>query len=188
MRPLVEDYIAKLKPYVPGKPIEELERELGGPFHTIDWAELNVNLFTALRLQKLVLSLVIATLIFVAAFTVVATLIMIVLEKKREIAILKAMGATSWTVLRVFVVQGTVIGLAGTLLGLLVGGGLVAYLATLEFPLDPKVYLIDHLPVVVDGSEFVVTAIVSLLICSLSTVAPSAWAANMLPVDGLRYE
>ncbi len=166
----------------------ELERELGGPFHTIDWAELNVNLFTALRLQKLVLSLVIATLIFVAAFTVVATLIMIVLEKKREIAILKAMGATSWTVLRVFVVQGTVIGLAGTLLGLLVGGGLVAYLATLEFPLDPKVYLIDHLPVVVDGSEFVVTAIVSLLICSLSTVAPSAWAANMLPVDGLRYE
>ncbi|MEM1418937.1 MAG: ABC transporter permease, partial [Myxococcota bacterium] len=166
----------------------ELERELGGPFHTIDWAELNVNLFTALRLQKLVLSLVIATLIFVAAFTVVATLIMIVLEKRREIAILKAMGATSWTVLRVFVVQGTIIGLVGTLVGLALGGAVVAYLATLEFPLDPKVYLIDHLPVVVDGSEFVITAVVSLLICSLSTVAPSAWAANMLPVEGLRYE
>jgi lipoprotein-releasing system permease protein len=165
-----------------------LERELGGPFHTIDWAELNRNLFTALEIQKFVLSLVIAIIIIVAAFNVVATLIMVVLEKKREIAILKAMGANDSTVLGVFVVQGVVIGVVGTLIGLVLGGGLVAYLSMVEFPLDPKVYLIDHVPVVVDGSEFVVTAIIAILICSVATLIPSAWAARMLPVDGLRYE
>ncbi len=165
-----------------------LERELGGPFHTLDWAELNRNLFTALKIQKVTLGLVIATIIFVAAFNVVATLIMVVLEKKREIAILKAMGATDWTILGVFVVQGVVIGVIGTAIGLLLGGALVTYLSVFEFPLDPKVYLIDHLPVVVDGSEFVITALVALAICTLSTIAPSTWAARMLPVDGLRYE
>lgn len=165
-----------------------LERELGGPFHTLDWAELNRNLFTALKIQKVTLGLVIATIIFVAAFNVVATLIMVVLEKKREIAILKAMGATDSTILGVFVVQGVVIGVIGTAIGLLLGGALVTYLSVFEFPLDPKVYLIDHLPVVVDGSEFVITALVALAICTLSTIAPSTWAARMLPVDGLRYE
>ncbi len=165
-----------------------LERELGGPFHTLDWAELNRNLFTALEIQKVTLGLVIATIIFVAAFNVIATLIMIVLEKKREIAILKAMGATDWTVLNVFVIQGMVIGVIGTLIGLFIGGGLVAYLATFEFPLDPKVYLIDHLPVVFDGSELVITSLVAIAICTVATIAPSAWAARMLPVEGLRYE
>jgi lipoprotein-releasing system permease protein len=165
-----------------------LERELGGPFHTLDWAELNRNLFTALEIQKVTLGLVIATIIFVAAFNVIATLIMIVLEKKREIAILKAMGATDWTVLNVFVIQGMVIGVIGTLIGLVIGGGLIAYLATFEFPLDPKVYLIDHLPVVFDGSELVITSLVAIAICTVATIAPSAWAARMLPVEGLRYE
>jgi len=165
-----------------------LERELGGPFHTLDWAELNRNLFTALKIQKVVLGFVIATIIFVAAFNVIATLIMIVLEKKREIAILKAMGATDATILSIFVLQGFVIGVIGTVIGLLIGGGFVGYLATYELALDPKVYLIDHLPVVVDGSEFLITSLVALGICTLSTLAPSAYAANMLPVDGLRYE
>ena len=166
----------------------KLERELGGPFHTLDWAELNRNLFTALEIQKLTLGLVIATIIFVAAFNVIATLIMIVLEKKREIAILKAMGATDLTILLVFVLQGLVIGVIGTLIGLVVGGGLIAYLAFVEFPLDPKVYLIDHLPVVFDGSELLITSGVAILICTLATIAPSTWAARMLPVEGLRYE
>ncbi|MEM9861569.1 MAG: ABC transporter permease, partial [Myxococcota bacterium] len=70
----------------------------------------------------------------------------------------------------------------------LLGGGLVAYLGVFEFPLDPKVYLIDHLPVLVNGSEFVITAVVAIVICTTATVAPSAWAARMLPVEGLRYE
>lgn len=165
-----------------------IEQKLGGAFHTLDWSELNRNLFTALEVQKIALTLVIATIIFVAAFNVIATLIMIVLEKKREIAILKAMGATDGTVLGVFMVQGVVVGVIGTLIGVLVGGGLVTYLDRIRFPLDPKVYLIDHLPVVLNPTVFLVTIGIALLICTLSTIAPSWWAARMLPVDGLRYE
>ncbi len=165
-----------------------IEQKLGGAFHSLDWSELNRNLFTALEVQKIALTLVIATIIFVAAFNVIATLIMIVLEKKREIAILKAMGATDATVLSVFMVQGVVIGVIGTLAGVIVGGGLVAYLDKIRFELDPKVYLIDHLPVVINPSVFFVTIGIALLICTLSTIAPSWWAARMLPVDGLRYE
>jgi lipoprotein-releasing system permease protein len=166
----------------------ELERDLGSPFHTMDWATLNHNLFTALRIQQVVLSLVIATIIFVAAFNVVATLIMIVIEKKREIAILKAMGATDRTVLGVFLVQGGVIGVVGTTIGLLIGGLVVFALEKLEYPLDPKVYLIDHLPVVISGWEFFLTAAVALSICIVATLAPSWWAARMLPADGVRHE
>jgi lipoprotein-releasing system permease protein len=165
-----------------------IEQELGGAFHSLDWSELNRNLFTALEVQKIALTLVIATIIFVAAFNVIATLIMIVIEKKREIAILKAMGATDMTILGVFMVQGVVVGVIGTLAGVLVGGGLVVYLDKIRFPLDPKVYLIDHLPVVLNPTVFVVTIGIALLICTVSTIAPSWWAARMLPVDGLRYE
>ena len=165
-----------------------IEQDLGGAFHSLDWSELNRNLFTALEVQKIALTLVIATIIFVAAFNVIATLIMIVIEKKREIAILKAMGATDGTVLGIFMVQGVVVGVIGTLAGVLVGGGLVAYLDKIRFPLDPKVYLIDHLPVVLNPTVFLVTIGIALLICTVSTIAPSWWAARMLPVDGLRYE
>jgi len=165
-----------------------IEQDLGGAFHALDWSELNRNLFTALEVQKIALTLVIATIIFVAAFNVIATLIMIVLEKKREIAILKAMGATDATVLGVFMVQGVVVGVIGTLAGVLVGGGLITYLDKIRFPLDPKVYLIDHLPVVLNPSVFLITIGIALLICTVSTIAPSWWAARMLPVDGLRYE
>ncbi|MGB5812377.1 MAG: ABC transporter permease [Polyangiales bacterium] len=165
-----------------------IEQDLGGSFHTLDWSELNRNLFTALEVQKIALTLVIATIIFVAAFNVIATLIMIVLEKKREIAILKAMGATDGTVLTIFMVQGVVVGVVGTLIGVIVGGGIIAYLDRIQFPLDPKVYLIDHLPVVISPSVFLITIGIALLICTVSTIAPSWWAARMLPVDGLRYE
>lgn len=165
-----------------------IEQDLGGAFHTLDWSELNRNLFTALEVQKIALTLVIATIIFVAAFNVIATLIMIVLEKKREIAILKAMGATDATVLGIFMLQGVVVGVVGTTIGVLVGGGIVTYLDRVRFPLDPKVYLIDHLPVVLSPTVFMVTIGIALLICTVSTIAPSWWAARMLPVDGLRYE
>jgi lipoprotein-releasing system permease protein len=166
-----------------------LERVLGGgPYHTMDWRELNRNLFTALEIQKVILSLVIATIILVAAFNVIATLIMVVLEKKREIAILKAMGARSGSILLVFMVQGVLIGLVGTLLGLLLGGGVCLYLERFEFPLDPAVYLIDHLPVRTSLLEYVLTVCLALFICMVATVIPSWWAARLLPAEGVRYE
>ena len=165
-----------------------LERELAGPFYTLDWAELNHGLFTALQLQKVIIALVTSSIVFVAAFMVIATLIMIVIEKKREIAILKAMGAGARSILTIFIVQGTIIGVIGTLLGLLVGGGVCLYLDTFRYPLDPAVYRIDHLPVLITPLEFLITLVVSLVICTTATIAPSFWAARMLPVDGLRYE
>ncbi|HMI91258.1 MAG TPA: FtsX-like permease family protein, partial [Polyangiales bacterium] len=164
-----------------------LERELGGgPFHTMDWKELNHNLFTALEVQKVMLSLVIATIILVAAFNVIATLIMIVLEKRREVAILKAMGARDSAVLQIFLVQGAAIGIVGTAIGLVLGGAVCAYLSVFEFPLDPKVYLINHLPVRTSPVEFVITVVIALLICVTATLIPSYWAARLLPADGIR--
>ena len=164
-----------------------LERKLGGgPFHTMDWRELNNNLFTALEMQKAVLSLVIATIILVAAFNVIATLIMIVLEKRREIAILKAMGARDGAILRIFMVQGAAIGLVGTAMGLLLGGAVCAYLSVFTFKLDPKVYLIGHLPIRTSLHEFLLTTVIALSICISSTIIPSWWAARMLPADGVR--
>lgn len=164
-----------------------LERELGGgPFHTMDWRELNHNMFTALEMQKVMLSLVIATIIFVAAFNVVATLIMIVLEKRREIAILKAMGAKDLAILQIFLVQGASIGAVGTGLGLLIGGTICGYLNYFRFPLDPKVYLIDHLPIRTSWTEFAATVLIAIGICITATLIPSLWAARMLPAEGVR--
>jgi len=164
-----------------------LERDLGGgPFHTMDWRELNHNLFTALEMQKVMLSLVIATIIFVAAFNVVATLIMIVLEKRREIAILKAMGSKDTAILQIFMVQGAAIGGVGTSIGLVIGGAICGYLNYFQFPLDPKVYLIDHLPIRTSWTEFVATILIALGICVCATLIPSLWAARMLPADGVR--
>ncbi|RLB47577.1 MAG: ABC transporter permease [Deltaproteobacteria bacterium] len=166
-----------------------IERELGGGrFHTMDWQELNRNLFTALEIQKVMLSLVTASIMVVAALVVIATLIILVLEKKREIAILKAMGAKDSSVLAIFMVQGIIIGAVGTFFGLLTGGGAVLYLATYKFPLDPKVYLIDHLPVRISAQEFLITSVVAFVICTLATLIPSWWAARLLPADGVRYE
>jgi lipoprotein-releasing system permease protein len=164
-----------------------IERDLGGgPFKILTWGELNHNLFTALEVQKLMLSIVIATIVFVAAFNVVATLIMVVLEKRREIAILKAMGAKDHAILQIFMVQGAAIGITGTSIGLAVGGAVCAYLHYFRFPLDSKVYLIDHLPIRTSAAEFIGTILISLGICVTATLIPSLYAARLLPADGIR--
>ncbi len=118
----------------------------------------------------------------------IATLIMIVIEKKREIAILKAMGARDSHVLVVFLVQGMVIGLLGTAIGIAVGGGLCFWLEAYQFPLDPHVYLIDHVPIRTSPMEFLWTVLIAMGICLIATLVPSWWAARLLPADGVRYE
>lgn len=165
------------------------ERTMGaGPYHTLDWFELNRNLFAALELQKVMLSLIIATIVFIAAFNVVATLMITVLDRKKEIAILKAMGAAPLDILVIFLLQGLVIGLVGIALGIALGGGVCYYLETHRMALDPRVYLIDHLPVLVDRGAFVSTALISLVICGLATALPSVWAARMRPAEGIRQD
>jgi lipoprotein-releasing system permease protein len=159
-----------------------------GVYHTMDWRELNHGLFTALLIQQIGMSFVLGLIILVAACTVIATLIMVVLEKKKEIALLKALGAKNDAILRTFLYQGGIIGLAGTALGILIGWLCCRFLLVYSFPLDPKVYFISRLPVSMRPIEFVLPAVVAVLICLVATVFPAVYAAQLRPADGLRAE
>jgi lipoprotein-releasing system permease protein len=159
-----------------------------GLYHTMDWEELNHGLFTALRIQKISMSLILGLIIVVATFTVVATLIMIVLDKKKDVAILKAMGATDGAILRTFLYQGAFIGGSGTIVGLLLGILVCKGLFVYAFPLDPKVYFISHLPVETSPLDFLITGFGAIGICLIFTVFPAVYAAALRPADGLRAQ
>jgi lipoprotein-releasing system permease protein len=159
-----------------------------GIYHTMDWQELNHGLFTALLFQRIAMSSALALIILVAACTVIATLIMVVLEKKKEISVLKAIGAKNDAILRIFVYQGGIIGLTGTAVGLLLGWISCRFLLAYAFPLDPKVYFISRLPVSMRPIEFLVPAAVAVAICLVATLFPAAYAAKLRPADGLRAE
>lgn len=162
------------------------ERLANGVYHTMDWEELNHGLFTALRIQQILMSLVLALIIIVAAFTVIATLIMMVLDKKREIAVLKAMGASNRALLLAFVYQGALIGVIGTAIGLALGFGICKVLLVYGLPLDPKVYFISRLPVLVRTSDFVLVGIFALLVCLVATVWPALHASRLRPAEAFR--
>jgi lipoprotein-releasing system permease protein len=164
-----------------------VDKELAnGVYHTLDWEELNHGLFTALRIQQILMSLVLALIIVVAAFTVIATLIMVVLDKKREIAVLKAMGARSSALLRAFLYQGGLIGLIGTVVGLALGYGICKLLTVYGLPLDPKVYFISKLPVLMRTADFVWVGVFAVLVCLVATVWPAQYAARLRPAEAFR--
>lgn len=162
------------------------ERLANGLYNTMDWEELNHGLFTALRIQQIVMSMVLGLIIVLAAFTVIATLIMVVLEKKQEIAVLKAMGATDFGLLRSFLYQGAFVGLIGTASGLALGYLTCRVLLIYGFPLDPKVYFISQLPVQMHASEFALVGVFSLLVCLTATVWPALYAARLRPAEAFR--
>jgi len=165
----------------------EVKRRLDAPYRVIDWKELNHNLFMALTMQKVIISLVLVLIVVVAAFNIMASLTMIVLSKVREIAILKSMGARTTMVAGVFLVGGTTVGAVGTGLGMLYGL-LVCLLAHVYgYPLDPRVYLIGKLPVRIAWTELAAVAGATLLICFIATVYPSVRASRLRAVEGLRY-
>ena len=159
-----------------------------GIYHTMDWEELNHGLFTALRIQQLLMSLVLALIIVVAAFTVIATLIMVVLDKKKEIAVLKAMGASNSALLRAFLYQGAIIGVIGTVIGLGLGLLMCKGLLVHALPLDPKVYFISHLPVQVRYGEFAMVGVFAILVCLAATVWPALHAARLRPAEAFREQ
>jgi lipoprotein-releasing system permease protein len=159
-----------------------------GIYHTMDWSELNHGLFTALTLQRIAMSSALALMIVLAACTVIATIIMVVLEKKKEIALLKAIGAKDDAILRIFLYQGGIIGLLGTALGTLLGWMACRFLLAYAFPLDPKVYFISSLPVSMHLVEFLIPAALAMVICVGATVFPAVYAARLRPADGLRAE
>jgi lipoprotein-releasing system permease protein len=162
------------------------EKLASGIYHTMDWEELNHGLFTALRIQQIMMSLVLAIIIIVAAFTVIATLIMVVLDKKKEIAVVKAMGARDGAVLRAFLYQGGIIGVVGTAVGLALGYGVCRFLTTYPLPLDPKVYFISRLPVAMHFWDFALVGIFAIGVCLAATLGPAAHAAGLRPAEAFR--
>ncbi len=171
-------------------PISRAAKEVlpPGRFRILDWRELNHNLFTSLGLQRLVLAVLFCFIVIVASFNIVCILIMIVLDKQKEIAILKSMGAGRRGIMFVFLAEGLVIGAVGTLTGL-VGGYLVATMVKhIDVGLDPEIYMIDYLPVRIVPMEFLIIGLVATFISFLATIGPSWWASKWSPVDGLRYD
>jgi lipoprotein-releasing system permease protein len=132
------------------------------------------------------MSFVLALIIVVAAFTVIATLIMVVLDKKKEIAVIKAMGAKNGAVLRAFLYQGGFIGVVGAAAGLVLGYGVCKALMAYPLPLDPKVYFISRLPVAMHASDFVLVGVFAVVVCLLATVWPALHAAFLRPAEAFR--
>jgi lipoprotein-releasing system permease protein len=166
-----------------------LENRLGYPYRALDWQTQNSSLFSALQLEKLAMGLIIFFIMVVAAFNIVGTLTMVVTDKTKEIGILRAMGLTSTAVARVFLVQGAVIGLVGTGMGLLLGLSL-AYVVDRSgwVRINPAIYFIDHLPVHIEWQDVGVVVLASLAIALVATVYPSRSAAALTPVEAIRHE
>jgi lipoprotein-releasing system permease protein len=167
---------------------DELARRLGPGFEVRTWEELNRGLFAALKLEKVAMFVVLTFIALVASFSIVSNLIMLVTEKAREVAILKSMGARDGAILRVFFAEGLYIGLLGLVLGLGLGVGGCLLLSHYGLPLDPDVYYIQKLPVVMRASEIAAVNLAALGLCCLATLYPAMLASRMRPVDGLRYE
>ncbi|MDP9347561.1 MAG: ABC transporter permease [Gemmatimonadota bacterium] len=166
-----------------------LESALGFPFRAIDWKSMNSALFNALKLEKLAMLVILLLIVVVAAFNIISTLVMTVTDKTREIGILKTMGLTPRRILRIFMLQGLVIGTVGSLLG--GAGGLlltwvIDYYELIKIP--GEVYFVDHLPVAWDPVDLVVILVASIAISFLATIYPARQAASLVPIDAIRHE
>ena len=161
----------------------------GSEYMPQDWSDLNQSLFSALKLEKLAISVTIGLIVMVAALNIVASLILLVMEKSRDIAILKTMGSSAASIRRIFMFQGLVIGLIGTTLGA-VFGWIVIYVADryklVSVPLD--VYQISHVPFRLELDDFIVVVIAAIVICFVATIYPSRQASKLDPAQALRYQ
>jgi lipoprotein-releasing system permease protein len=176
---------------------KEIRQKLGFPFWTKDWMEMNRNLFSALKLEKIAMFIILVLIVLVAAFNIISTLIMVVMEKHKDIAILKSMGSPSKGILKIFVIEGGVIGVVGTILGTILGLGAAFNLEKITgfvenlfgFKiLSSDVYYIDKLPSQVNPTDVVMIVVTAILISLLATLYP-AWRASKLdPAEALRYE
>ncbi len=174
--------------YQAGAIARRIVGQLGLQYMARDWIRSNKNLFSALKLEKTALSIIVALIVIVAAFNIISTLIMMVMEKNRDIAILKSMGASSSAIMRIFMLEGLIIGVTGTVLG--VAGGLFTcdLLKKYDFIKLPDVYPMSTLPVQVVPADVVLIAAAAVIITLLATVYPSWQAARIAPARTLRYE
>ena len=167
----------------------EIQQFLKYPFWTRDWMEMNKSLFSALRLEKLAMFIILSLIVLVAAFNIASTLVMIVMEKNKDIAILKSMGATSTNIMKIFVYEGLIIGGIGAILGLIGGTGICTLLSHYQFIQLPKdIYYISNLPVEMKGWDIFFIVLATLIICFLATIYPSLQASRVDPIEVIRYE
>lgn len=167
---------------------DAIVKALGPGYEVRSWEELNRGLFMALKLEKIAMFVVLTFIALVASFSIISTLIMLVTEKGREIAILKSIGARNVTIVRIFFAEGLYIGLIGLAVGLAHGIGNCLFLSRYGLPLDPDVYYIQKLPVVMRVTEIGSVALAALGLCWLATFYPAYLASRLRPVDGLRVE
>ena len=176
---------------------KSIEKKLGFPFWARNWMEMNKNLFSALKLEKRVMFIILSLIVLVAAFNIICTLIMIVMEKNKDIAILKSMGATSASIMKIFIYQGVTIGAIGTLMGCIGGLAVALNLEKLSVSIENlfgfkilpgDVYYLSQLPSQVNYSDVAIIIIGTMLICFLSTIYPSRRASKLDPAEALRYD
>lgn len=168
---------------------QRLDVELPFPYAVDDWQHQNASLFSALKLEKLAMAVILLLIVLVASFNIISTLIMVVTDKTREIGILRSMGVTANGILRIFLIQGIVIGIIGTLTGGTLGGVLAYLLDRYEFiTLPGDVYFIDRLPVDVNPVDVGLIVAASIAISFLATIYPARRAAELAPVDAIRHE
>lgn len=168
---------------------EQLGRALGWPYRTVDWEEQNRSLFQALKLEKLGMGVILLLIVLVAAFNIVSTLTMVVADKTKEIGILKAMGMPAKSIRRIFFAQGLLIGVVGTVVGLILGFAGALALERYQFiKLDPQVYFIDHLPVSIQPTDVMWIVVASIAIAAIATLYPSIQASRLFPIEAIRHE
>jgi lipoprotein-releasing system permease protein len=174
--------------YDAGNIAEAIVADLGFPYWAKDWMRMNRNLFSALKLEKTVMFIILALIVLVAAFNIASTLIMMVMGKTRDIAILKAMGATDSSIRKIFIFKGIIIGFVGTTLGVCMGFILCKLLEKYKFiELPGDVYYISTLPVRLESLDVFLIATASMMICFIATLYPAHQASRLNPVEAIRY-
>lgn len=164
-------------------------RNASSSFYALSWEELNKNLFSAIKLEKLTMFVILSLIVLVAAFNIISTLIMVVMEKKKDIAVLKSIGASSLDITVIFMTQGVLIGAIGTFLGLILGFVICRVEQVYHIiSLPSSVYYITKLPVSMSPGEFIIIGSCSLLLSLAATLYPSFKAATIDPAEGVRYE
>lgn len=183
--------------YHTGELARSINREMGADFYARDWMQMNKNILFALKTEKIVMFIILTLIVLVAAFGIASTLFMVVMEKNRDIAILKSMGATAASIMKIFVLEGLIIGVIGTFFGVISGLMIALNLepiidiiqkVTGQNFFSKDIYYLDHFPSLVVPSDVVLISVTAVLISFLATLYPAWQASRMLPAEALRYE
>jgi lipoprotein-releasing system permease protein len=170
-----------------GKVADRLNQGLGRNYHATDWMTLNKNLFQWIKLEKIIMVVLLGLIILIAGFNIIGLLTMMVGERRREIGILLAMGAPRRQVMGIFVINGLQLGGVGAIFGTLLGLGGIAYLKFQGISLPGDVYFVETVPVLAQVTDFILVALITLVISLLAALWPSWEASNLKPMDIIRY-